>query len=402
MMSVLKRLRFLDAGESHGPKLTAILEGFPAGVPIDVHKLNADLARRQKGAGSGGRMSIEKDRARLTAGVMAGKTTGGPISIEVINRDFANWRDRSIPPMNTPRPGHADLTGAIKFGHRDLRLSLERASARETTMRVAVGAICRQLLDSFGIVVGGYVRSIGEVAATLEADPTSDQFNARFAAAQTNDLACPEASVVQSMADAIDRARQQKDTLGGVFEVVLLNAPPGLGSYTHWDQRLEGRLAMAMMSIQAIKGVTFGSAFENTTKYGTEVHDEIFENKRTLYRKTNRCAGIEGGISTGQPIVVRAAMKPIATTLKPLASVDLSSFEAAKTTYERSDICAVPRAVPVGEAMTALIIADALIEKLGGDSLEEMLPRFAGLKKENHEDFNLDNRSWCFGYDSDD
>ncbi len=399
-MSTLARLRFLDAGESHGPKLTAILEGCPAGFPIDPDRIDAELARRQRGFGSGGRMSIERDRVRITAGVTAGKTTGGPIAVEVENRDYENWREKDIPPMTTPRPGHADLTGATKYGHRDLRVSLERASARETTMRVAVGAILKQMLGEFGIEIGGYVLLIGDAGSNLSQDPGSDEYVRRFAASMNNDLACPDKTAAETMRSAIEEATKKKDTLGGVFEIVILNTPPGLGSYTHWDRRLEARLSMAMTSIQAVKGVEIGPAFENATRKGTEVHDEIYlEGEDGLARKTNRSGGIEGGITTGAPIVVRAAMKPISTTLTPLRSVNLATFEPGETTYERSDVCAVPRAVPVGEAMAALVLADALFEKLGGDSLEEMRPRFENLCRGNRGDFALDNTPWRFGYD---
>ncbi|MCP4678491.1 MAG: chorismate synthase [Deltaproteobacteria bacterium] len=399
-MSTFARLRFLDAGESHGPKLTAIVEGCPAGFPIDPKRIDVELARRQRGFGSGGRMSIEHDRARMTAGVTAGRTTGGPIAIEVKNRDFENWREKDIPPMTTPRPGHADLTGAIKYGHRDLRKSLERASARETTMRVAVGAILKQMLGEFGVEIGGYVLSIGDAQAGLAQNPGPDEYIRRFAASMNNDLACPDDTAAEKMRGAIEEAKKQKDTLGGVFEIVVLNAPPGLGSYTHWDRRFEARLAMAMTSIQAVKGVEFGAAFENATRPGTEVHDEIYlEGEDNLVRKTNRSGGIEGGITTGAPIVIRAAMKPISTTLTPLKSVNLATFEPGETVYERSDICAVPRAVPVGEAMAALVLADALFEKLGGDSLEEMRPRFEKLCRGSLGEFVLDNAPWRFGYD---
>ncbi len=396
---MLIRLRFLDAGESHGPKLTAILEGAPAGFPIDAGSIDDDLKRRQKGFGSGGRMRIERDRVELTAGVTAGHTTGGPIAIEVQNRDFANWCDKDIAPMTTPRPGHADLTGSIKYAHRDLRLSLERASARETAMRVAVGAVLRQMLGEFGIEIGGYVCRIGHVEADLPADPAVSEYKRRFDAAKKSDLACPEEKAGKAMRAAVEEAIRQKDTLGGTIEVVVLNAPPGLGSYTQWDRRLEAGLAMAMMSIQAIKGVEIGPAFDNAAGSGTKIHDEIFlDSHGGLVRKTNRSGGIEGGITTGAPIVIRAAMKPISTTLNPLNSVNLATFKPEETTYERSDTCAVPRAVPVGEAMAAIVLADTLFEKLGGDSLEEMLPRFAKLNLGKGNEFKLHNKPWKFDY----
>jgi chorismate synthase len=400
MSSILTRLRFVSAGESHGPKLTAILEGAPAGFPIDIERIDEDLDQRQKGFGSGGRMQIEKDKAKVTAGVMAGLTTGGPIAIEIQNLDFENWRDKEITPMTTPRPGHADLTGAVKYGHGDLRLGLERASARETAARVAIGSVCKQMLDKFGMEIGGYVRSIGGVEADLFYEPVEDEYRQRFVTAKKSDLKCPEKKVESAMRTAISEAKEKKDTLGGVFEIVALNAPPGLGGYSEWDRRLDARLSMAVMSIQAVKGVEIGPAFLNTALSGTEVHDEIFaKEKKEIFRKTNRSGGIEGGITTGAPIVIRAAMKPISTTLSPRQSVDLSTFEPKAAAYERSDICAVPRAVPVGEAMIALVLADALFEKLGGDSFKEMEPRFGKLLRGRFSDFELDNSPWKFGYD---
>ncbi|MCP4604086.1 MAG: chorismate synthase [Proteobacteria bacterium] len=397
---MLVRLRFLDAGESHGPKLTGILEGVPSGFPIDSGRVDEDLQRRQRGFGSGGRMGIESDQVKITAGITDGHTTGGPIALEVHNRDYENWREKDIAPMTTPRPGHADLTGSIKYAHPDLRLSLERASARETAMRVAAGAILRQILGEFGIEIGGYVCRIGHVEATLSTDPDPKEYLKRFDAAKESDVACPDKKVGKAMQSAIEAAKKQKDTLGGIFEIVVLNAPPGLGSYTHWDRRLEARLAMAMTSIQAVKGVEIGPAFDNAEKSGTQVHDEIFlSSQGELVRKTNRSGGIEGGITTSGPIVIRAAMKPISTTLNPLRSVNLATFETEETTYERSDTCAVSRAVPVGEAMAAIVLADALFEKLGGDSLKEMRPRFKELSRGRSEDFELENTNWRFNYD---
>jgi chorismate synthase len=386
-------LRFLTAGESHGPALTAILEGMPAGLLLDGEEINVQLRRRQKGFGSGGRMRIERDSVRLRGGVLNGRTTGAPIAMEIENRDFANWRDREIRPMSIPRPGHADLTGAIKYGYRELRLALERASARETAARVAVGAVCRRLLEEFEIVVGGYVVQIGTVSV-----PSLDDmgYPERFAVAEENDVRCPDPTVAEAMHACIQEAMAARDTLGGVLEVVALHLPPGLGSHVHWDRRLNARLMMAVGSIPAIKGVEVGPAFENAARRGTEVHDEIFTQEGLLVRHSNRAGGLEGGITTGQPVIVRAAMKPISTTLTPLRSVDLASGEPAETRYERSDICAVPRAVVVAEAMVAFVLADALLEKLGGDSLVEMHPRFAGLRQGALRELEMDNEPWRF------
>ena len=320
------------------------------------------MARRQKGYGSGGRMAIEKDEARITAGVMNGLTTGGPIAIDLPNRDYERWRDREIEPLTVPRPGHADLTGAIKYGYRELRLSLERASARETAARVAVGGLCRQFLGALGIQIGSYVVSIGPVVAEI---PDEMSYEERFRAAEQNDVRCPLPAAAEAMRAHIWDVMQARDTAGGVFEVVAVGVPPGLGSYVQWDRRLTARLIFALASIQAIKGVEVGQAFANAALRGSEVHDEILlaEDGQTLYRETNRAGGFEGGISTGAPIVLRAAMKPISTVLNPRRSVDLATGEPSATVYERSDFCAVPRAAVVGEAMVALVNADALLER---------------------------------------
>lgn len=393
----MNRLRFLTAGESHGPLLTGILEGMPAGLALVTEDIDRELLRRQEGYGSGGRMQIERDHARVTSGVMAGKTTGGPISLLVENRDWKNWAEKDITPMTTPRPGHADLTGTIKYGYDDLRIALERASARETTMRVGVGAICKRLLREFDIIVGGYVTEIGSEVASL---PEPPDYLARFAAAEESDVRCPDPEASERIREAIRQAKIDKDTLGGIVEVVVLNLPPGLGSHVHYDRRLSGRLAGAVCSVQSIKGVEISSAFENSRKRGTQVHDEILlDEDGQLVRRTNRAGGLEGGMTTGAPLIVRAAMKPISTTLTPLASVNLASGQPDVTTYERSDFCATPRAVPIIEAMVALVMADALLEKLGGDSIEEMRPRFAELKRGDIDDFRLHNTAWRFGYE---
>lgn len=392
-------LRFLTAGESHGPKLTAILEGMIAGLPLTAEIINRELARRQQGYGSGGRMKIEHDTAMLTAGVLAGVTTGAPIGLEIANLDYRSWAEKEIPPMTVPRPGHADLTATIKYGYRDLRPALERASARETAARVALGAICKAYLAQFGITVGGYVTAIGEVEATLPDDLT---YAERLARAEVNEVRCPDPAAADAMRRLIRDVMQARDTIGGVFEIVALGVPPGLGSHVHCDRRLSGRLLAALGSIQAIKGVEIGPAFANARRRGTQVHDEIVQegDEGKLGRAGNRAGGLEGGITTGEPIILRAAMKPIATTLTPLRSVDLATGEPAATRYERSDFCAVPRAVVVGEAMVAWVLADALLEKLGGDSLAEQLPRFALLRRSRLADLPMDNAPWRFGYEA--
>ncbi|MGA7194370.1 MAG: chorismate synthase [Anaerolineales bacterium] len=385
-------LRFLTAGESHGPSLTAILEGMPAGLKLNASIIDYELARRQKGYGSGGRMKIEKDSVRILGGVMAGETTGAPIALLVQNDDHIKWKGKAIEPMTAPRPGHADLTGAVKFGYKDLRPALERASARETTMRVAAGAVCKLFLAQFGIIVGGYVASIGEVEAKLN----GTDYPVRFDAAEESDVRCPDKVAAEKMRAHIEEIIHAKNTLGGILEIVVLNVPMGLGSFSQWDQRLEAKLALAVMSVQAIKGVEVGDAFENTRRLGTQAHDAIGLNGENLIRPSNRAGGIEGGISNGQPIIIRAAMKPIATTLTPQHTVDLATAAESPTQYERSDFCPVPRAVPILEAMVAFVLAEALIEKLGGDSMNEMKPRFEMLRTATLDDLKMDNTPHVF------
>ncbi len=389
-------LRFLTAGESHGPSLTAILEGIPAGLPLNAEIINKELARRQKGYGSGGRMKIEHDTVQILGGVMAGDTTGAPIAMFVENLDHVKWKGKAIEPMTSPRPGHADLTGTVKYGYKDLRPALERASARETAMRVAVGAVCKHFLAQFNIIIGGYVSSIGEIQTDFGDMP----YEERLTRAEESDVRCPVETSAQKMRDEIEKAIHGKNTLGGVLEIVALNVPVGLGSFMQWDKRLEAKLAMAVMSVQAIKGVEVGDAFQNAKRLGTQAHDAISlsplpkgegQGVRDLQRATNRAGGTEGGISNGQPIIIRAAMKPIATTLTPQQTVDLAKGENAPTQYERSDFCPVPRAVPILEAMVAFVIADALLEKLGGDSIKEMKPRFESLRRATLEDLPMDN-----------
>jgi chorismate synthase len=380
-------LRFLTAGESHGPSLTTILDGIPAGLLLTTEIINKELARRQQGYGSGGRMKIEKDTVQILGGVMGGETTGAPIALLVQNDDHVKWKGKAVEPMTAPRPGHADLTGAVKYGYKDLRPALERASARETTMRVAAGAVCKYFLSQFGIIIGGYVSSIGEVSTDFGEMP----FEERFIRAEESDVRCPVESSANQMRAEIEKTIHGKNTLGGVLEIIALNLPVGLGSFVQWDRRLEAKLALAIMSVQAIKGIEVGDAFENAKRIGTQAHDPISLQHSNIQRSTNRAGGIEGGISNGQPIIIRAAMKPIATTLLPQLTVDLASGIESPTKYERSDFCPVPRAVPILESMVAFVLADALIEKLGGDSMNEMKPRFESLRKATLEDLQMDN-----------
>jgi chorismate synthase len=379
----------MTAGESHGPALTAILEGIPAGLALAPEVIDQELRRRQKGFGGGGRMKIEQDAAQILGGVMGGLTTGAPLAFLVENADHAKWKGKAVEPMTAPRPGHADLTGAIKYGYNDLRPALERASARETTMRVAAGAVCKHFLAQFGIRVGGYVQAIGEISADL----TGMSYQERFVRAEESAVRCPDADAASRIHIRIEQIMHSKDTLGGILEVVALGVPVGLGSYAQWDRRLDSRLGAAVLSVQAIKGVEIGEAWENASRTGTNAQDAIELEGNTLTRPTNRAGGIEGGISNGQPIVIRAAMKPIATTLTAQATVDLASGEPTSTRYERSDFCPVPRAVPILEAMVAFVLAEALIDKLGGDSMEEMLSRFSSLRKALLDDLTMDGGS---------
>jgi chorismate synthase len=379
-------LRYLTAGESHGPALVAILEGLPAGLALEESLLDHDLQRRQVGYGAGPRMKLERDHARILSGVMEGVTTGAPVALEIENMDHVRWKGKAIDAFTAPRPGHVDLAGAIKYGYRDLRPALERSSARETAARVAVGAVCKRLLAELGVTIGGYVLSIGEVQANLD----GLAYTERFALAEESEVRCPDMQAAEAMRAGIREIMTARDTLGGVLEVVALGLPAGLGSHVQWDRRLEARLAAAVMSVQAIKGVEFGPAFANTRLPGTQVHDAIRLNGQSIERPTERSGGIEGGITTGQPLVIRAAMKPIASTLTPQQTVDLFSGAETETTYERSDFCPVPRAVPVLEAVLAFSLAEALLDKLGGDSLTEIRPRLAALRRAELGDLPMD------------
>jgi chorismate synthase len=371
-------LRYLNGGESHGKGLIAVLEGIPSGLPLTADDINRDLSRRQKGYGRGGRMRIEQDRVEFWSGVRKGETLGTPITLYVANRDWENWKDIMAPEpgplaaekvVTCPRPGHADLVGAIKYNHRDIRNVLEKASARETAIRVAVGSVAKRLLTEFGMQVYSYTVELGGVKASLEGLTTEQAFRL----AEESEVRCPEAKSSALMVERIREAKHKGDTLGGVFEVVVTNPPLGLGSYAQWDRRLTGRLAMALMSIQAMKGVEVGMGFESARKFGSEVHDEIFYDRKTGFvRGGNNAGGLEGGITNGQPIVLRTAMKPIATLYSPKKSVDIQTKAPVEATIERSDICTVPAAGVVGEAVVAYEMAAAMVEKFGGDTLDEM------------------------------
>ncbi|MBP7638596.1 MAG: chorismate synthase [Kiritimatiellae bacterium] len=385
-------LRYLTSGESHGPALTAVLEGMAAGLPLTEALIAVDLARRQTGTGAGDRMAIEQDRAAILSGVMEGVTTGAPIALQLANRDHANWKGKAVPAYTTPRPGHADLAAAVKYGYSDIRPSLERASARETAVRVAVGAVCRAFLRTFGITVEGYVASINGHAARLEGMAFSD----RIARARRSEVQCPDPETAAQIIASIEQAKNQGETLGGIIEVVVQGVPAGLGSHVNWDRRLDARLAQAVLGVPAMKGVEIGNAFTGTAKPGSQAHDAIVPGPAGLERRGDACGGIEGGISNGQPVWLRAAMKPIPTTRKGQDTVDLATGKPCLTYYERSDICPVPRAVVVLEAVVAIVVADALTEKLGGDSIAEMMPRFATLRRVTLDDTRMSGQPHLF------
>jgi chorismate synthase len=379
-------LRFLSAGESHGQALVITLDGMPAGLDVDIDALNAQLRRRQGGYGRGRRMAIESDRAEILAGVRRGKTTGAPIAMLIRNRDWVNWQqtmhvEREMPEgasgskrpeVTRPRPGHADLAGALKYGHEDIRDVLERASARETASRVAAGSLARQLLARFGVRIASHVSSIGDVA--LPEDRVVSYEEAR-AIDDEAPLRCADPELQKQMIAFIDAAKEAGDTVGGSFEVIATSVPPGLGSYVQWDRKLDGRLAQAVMCIHAIKAVGIGIGPDVAFRAGSRVHDEILPPRTEAaapVRPTNRAGGLEGGVTNGQDVRVTGFMKPIATLMKPLRSVDLNTLTDAPAAIERSDVCAVPAAAVVGEAMVALVLADAFLEKFGGDSIEEI------------------------------
>jgi chorismate synthase len=384
-------IRYLTAGESHGPQLSAIIEGLPAGLKISEASINADLARRQGGYGRGGRMQIETDTIEILSGVRWGETIGSPVTLAIRNRDWENWKDKMSASesarddkirVTRSRPGHADLAGVMKYRHRDVRNVLERSSARETAARVAVGAVAKSLLAEFGIQVLGYVSAIG----SIKAESNDISMNNIKEITLQSDFYTFDSAAESRMRTLVDRARESGDSVGGVIEVTVSGVPIGLGSHVHWDRKLDARIAMAVMSVQAIKGVEIGMGFESAARPGSLVHDEIYYDSSRIsrgdlsgyYRKSNNAGGIEGGITNGEPVVIRAAMKPIPTLYKPLMSVDLSSHESIEATVERSDVCAVPAATVVIEAVVAIEIANAFLEKFGADSLEELRTNYEG------------------------
>ena len=373
-------LRYLTAGESHGKALTAILEGIPSGLRLSSKDIDKDLRRRQKGYGRGKRMNIEKDKVEILSGIRFGKTLASPIALIIKNLDWVNWTRvmsiKEIPgkgeisPLTSPRPGHADLSGIVKYNFKDIRNVLERASARETAARVAVGSVCRKLLKELGIYLYSRVIQIGKVKDETLWNPTPQNYKI----VENSPLRCLNKKIEGKMISLIDEAKKKKDTLGGIFEIIIKGVPPGLGNYTQWDLKLDARLAKAIMSIQAIKGVEVGMGFSMAQEFGSYVQDEIFyeEKEKHFYRKKNNAGGIEGGMSNGEPIILRAVMKPISTLAKPLNSVDIITKKRTKAVKERADVCAVPSAAVIGEAVAGFEIARAIKEKFGADTLEEL------------------------------
>jgi chorismate synthase len=380
-------LRLTTAGESHGPGLTCIVEGLPAGLQIAAEDLNADMSRRQLGHGRGGRMKIERDTAEVTGGIRHGRTLGGPIAVQIANRDYANWQERMSPwptaeqidEVHLPRPGHADLVGTHKFKHTDVRNILERASARETAARVAGGGLCKAFLRALGVTVHSHVLQIASVRAPA---PERGLVPGDFASVDSSPVRCLDEEASRAMVREIDELRRANESLGGVFEVQAFGLVPGLGSHVSWEQRLDGRLAMAICSIQAVKGFSIGDAFAVAGLPGSEAHDEIFySSDRGIFRETNRAGGLEGGMTDGCPLVVRGAMKPLSTLTKPLRSIDIATLEPAEALRERTDSCTVPAAGVVGEAMVALVLADAYREKFGGDHIDDVREAVAAYKE---------------------
>ena len=401
----MTKFRYLTAGESHGEALTCTVDGLPSNMPLTAKDIDTDLARRQKGYGRGGRMKIETDRARILTGVRWGKTLGSPVTILIKNKDWENWEEIMSPEpqdsnlmthnpklkeVTRPRPGHADLSGALKYDQRDLRNILERSSARETAARVAAGAIAKKLLSEFNISVMSYVTEIGGAGIKSRERESRDEktFQAMARKAEASEVRCPDEKAEAAIIRKIKGAIKNGDTLGGIFEVAVFGVPVGLGSYSQWDRKLEAKLAYGIMGIQAIKGVEIGLGFETARRPGSGVMDEIYYRAETqkswmqpaggFYRKTNNAGGIEGGMSNGMPIILRAAMKPIPTLKSPLASVDINTKKKFKAAYERSDACAVPAASVIGEAVTAITIADIFLEKFGGDSMQEIKRNYEG------------------------
>ena len=390
-------IRFLTAGESHGPELTGIVEGVPAGFTISKEFIDSYLKRRQKDTGSGGRMNIESDEVFISSGVVNNISTGAPIALRIKNKDWENWKDKDIEPYVVPRPGHADLIGTAKYDLNDIRLVLERSSARETAMRCATGAITMQILESMGISIYGYVSSIGKVDYRYSNDFSLDEMRKLT---DDSPVSCPDADKSQQMEKEISNARKKKDTLGGSITTIATGVPPTLGSYVHWDKKLDAKLARILMSIQSVKAIEVGDGIESSKNYGTSVQDQYVLNKKEIKKESNNLGGFEGGMTNGENIELTAYLKPISTTLSPIKSVNLAEKEETETVYERSDTCAVPRAVPIFESAMALEILNAVLNKTGGDNKKEIIKNFENIPNLNIDEFDLDNKVWKFGYES--
>ena len=390
-------IRFLTAGESHGPELTGIVEGVPAGFTISKEFIDSYLKRRQKDTGSGGRMNIESDEVFISSGVVNNISTGAPIALRIKNKDWENWKDKDIEPYVVPRPGHADLIGTAKYDLNDIRLVLERSSARETAMRCAIGAIAIQILESMGISIYGYVSSIGKVDYRYSNDFSLDEMRKLT---DDSPVSCPDADKSQQMEKEISNARKKKDTLGGSVTTIATGVPPTLGSYVHWDKKLDAKLARILMSIQSVKAIEVGDGIESSKNYGTSVQDQYVLNKKEIKKESNNLGGFEGVMTNGENIELTAYLKPISTTLSPIKSVNLAEKEETETVYERSDTCAVPRAVPIFESAMALEILNAVLNKTGGDNKKEIIKNFENIPNLNIDEFDLDNKVWKFGYES--
>ena len=390
-------ISFLTAGESHGPELTGIVEGVPAGFTISKEFIDSYLKRRQKNTGSGGRMNIESDEVFISSGVVNNISTGAPIALRIKNKDWENWKDKDIEPYVVPRPGHADLIGTAKYDLNDIRLVLERSSARETAMRCAIGAIAIQILESMGISIYGYVSSIGKVDYRYSNDFSLDEMRKLT---DDSPVSCPDADKSQQMEKEISNARKKKDTLGGSITTIATGVPPTLGSYVHWDKKLDAKLARILMSIQSVKAIEVGDGIESSKNYGTSVQDQYVLNKKEIKKESNNLGGFEGGMTNGENIELTAYLKPISTTLSPIKSVNLAEKEETETVYERSDTCAVPRAVPIFESAMALEILNAVLNKSGGDNKKEIIKNFENIPNLNIDEFALDNKVWKFGYES--
>ena len=390
-------IRFLTAGESHGPELTGIIEGVPAGFTISKEFIDSYLKRRQKDTGSGGRMNIESDEVFILSGVVNNISTGAPIALRIKNKDWENWKDKDIEPYVVPRPGPADLIGTAKYDLNDIRLVLERSSARETAMRSAIGAIAIQVLETMGISIYGYVSCIGKVEYRYSDDFSLDQMRKLT---DDSPVSCPDADKSKEMEKEISNARKKKDTLGGSITTIATGVPPTLGSYVHWDKKLDAKLARILMSIQSVKAIEVGDGIESSKNYGTSVQDQYVLNEKEIKKESNNLGGFEGGMTNGENIELTAYLKPISTTLTPIKSVNLVEKEETETVYERSDTCAVPRAVPIFESAMALEILNAVLNKTGGDNKKEIIKNFENIPSLNIDEFDLDNKVWKFGYES--